>query len=262
MWRPALIDTDAAAIAYLRNDAGFEGVIVAPIGALADERGEDEEHLAIACVVAGCDLLLGAEDTADVVRALRHAQEGGAFDAEMVRAACHRIDARAEWASVARAGREATLEDAMWARRMADAAVHVQRGRIHALVSPVDVIVVDDDPHRVERAGTALREILARLDVEVREVSEPSGDSRGSVVIALVGDRRIALGFETFSDGALTRVRNACARAQQSARDVIAVHFTPPDFGQALDDVPTVVCGWSGTRAMEEAVARRLARGG
>jgi beta-glucosidase-like glycosyl hydrolase len=253
--------TDAEAISYLRNDAGFDGVIVAPIGALADERGEDEEHLAIACLVAGCDLLLGADDTTDVVRALRHAQERGVFDAETVRASCHRIDARAEWASVTHAGREATLDDAMWARRMADAAVHVQRGRLHTLVQPVDVIIVDDDPPRVERAGTEFCEVLARLDVEVREVREPSGDSRGSVVIALIGDRRIALGFDTFSDGALARVRETCERAQRSARDAIAVHFTPPDFGSALRDAPTVVCGWSGTRAMEAAAARRLARG-
>ncbi len=253
--------TDADAIAYLRNDAGFGGVIVAPIGALADERGEDEEQLAIACLVAGCDLLLGAEDTTDVVRALRHAQERGAFDAATVHASCHRIDARAEWAAVAHGGREATLDDAMWARRMADSAVLLQRGCIHALVPPVDVIVVDDDPPRVERAGMAFCEMLVKLDVEVREVCEPSADSRGSVVIALAGDRRIALGFDTFSDGALVRVRDVCDRAKRSARDVIAVHFTPPDFGGALCDAPAVVCAWSGTRAMEEAAARRLVRG-
>jgi len=253
--------TDAATIAYLRDDAGFEGVIVAPLGAIADERGEDEEPIAVACIAAGCDLLLGADDTAAVVRALRIAQQDGAFDAEAVRASCARVEQRAAWADVSRPGRDATLDDVLWARRLADASVHAQAGRAYALTSPVDVIVVDDDPQRIEPAGGALRETLTKLNVDVRAVDAPSADSRGAVVVALFGDLRIALGFDTFSDGALARVADVCERARRAARDVIVVHFTPPDFGRALAFAPNVACAWSGTRAMEEGAARWLARG-
>lgn len=253
--------TDATIVSYLREDAGFDGVIVAPLGAIADERGEDEEPLAVACLAAGCDLLLGADDTPAVVRALRLAQNDRAFDAETVRASCARVEQRAAWADVSRPGREATLDDALWARRLADASVHAQQGRTYALSSPVDVIVVDDDPRRIEPAGAALRETLAKLDLDVRAVDAPGGDARGAIVVALFGDLRIALGFDTFSDGALARVLDVCERAKRSARDVIVLHFTPPAFVRSLSAASTVVCAWSGTRAMEEAAARWLARG-
>jgi hypothetical protein len=126
----------------------------------------------------------------------------------------------------------------------------------------VDLIVVDDDPPRTEPVGTALQATLAKLDLDAVLVHEPSPGSRGPVVVVLAGDRRISLGFDTFSDAAIERIAEICARAERSARDAVVVHFTPPDFATALSCAPSVVCAWSGTRAMEEAAARWLARGG
>ena len=251
---------DREVITYLRDDAGFDGVICAALGAVADQRGVDEEPLAVSALAAGCDLLLGADDIESVVRVLRLAQERGALDAEAIRESCMRVDRRAAWADARQAARAATLDDALWARRLADASVHLQAGRAHALVAPVDLIVVDDDPPRVEPAGSALRDTLEKLDLDVRCVTAPSPDVRGPVVVALFGDLRIALGFDTFSDGAIARVREACERARLASRDAIVVHFTPPDFARSLSGAPAVVCAWSGTRAMEEAAARWLAR--
>lgn len=252
--------TDAEVIGYLRNETGYDGVIVALLESVATLRSQDEEHLAIACISAGCDLLLGCEDVTAVVRELRRAQDRGAFDASRVGESCLRVERCAMWADVSQAGRDPTLDDALWARRAADAAVHIQRGRAHALQSPVDVIVVDDDPMRIEPAGTALRETLVKLHLDVREANEPSPDARGPVVVALVGDQRIALGFERYSDGAIARVREACARTHRASRDSIVVHFAPPEYGAGLEFAPALVCAWSGTRAMEEAAARWLAR--
>lgn len=255
--------TDRATIAYLRNSARFDGVIAARLDIVSELRDEDEDATAIACVAAGCDLLLGADDIRAVVQALRQAQTRNALHTEEVRASVARVDRRARWADIGDGTmREATLDDALWARRVADDAVHVQRGHPHALVNPVDVIIVDDDPPRIEPAGTALVETLQRLDVDVRRAGTPAPDSRGSVVIALIGDRRLSLGFDTFSDGALARVRDAFTRAERAARDVIVVHFTPPELASAFDGIGCVACAWSGTRAMEEAAARWLARGG
>ena len=250
--------TDAALIGYLRDDAAFDGVIVARLEAMATQRNEDEETLAMSCVAAGCDLLLGVEDAPSVVHALRLAQERGAFGAERVRESCARIERRALWADVGTPGREPTLDDALWARRAADAAVHAQRGRAAALTAPVDLIVVDDDPPRFEPVGTALRETLVKLGVDVRAVDAPSPTARGPVVIALFGDRRLALGFESYSDGALSRVRQLCEHAARAARDAIVVHFTPPEFERSIAGAPVVMCAWLGTRAMEEAAARRI----
>jgi beta-glucosidase-like glycosyl hydrolase len=252
---------DSALIGYLRNDAAFDGIIAAPICEAAELLDVDEHDLAVECLSAGCDLLLGSDEPLDVIRALRSAMTTGVLDAERVRASYGRIEARANWSAGA-GGLAVTLDDALWARRVADTAVHAQRGRAHALVSPIDVIVIDDDPRRAEPFGTALRAILAKLDRDTRDVHEPSPDSRGPIVVLLAGDRRISLGFDTFSGGALSRIADICGRAERSARDVTVVHFTPPDFSSALDCAPTVVCAWSGTRAMEEAAARWLARGG
>jgi hypothetical protein len=202
---------------------------------------------------------LGSEEPVDVIRALRSAATRGLLNGEGTYASYARIDARARWAAGG-GGPGMTLDDALWARRVADAAVHAQRGRTHALTSPVDVIVIDDDPRRDEPVGVAVRAMLEKLGIDVRDVREPSTDSRGSIVVLLSGDRRIALGFDTFSDGALARVAEMCTRAERSARDVTVVHFTPPDFVAALGFAPNVVCAWSGTRAMEEAAARWLAR--
>jgi hypothetical protein len=257
--------TDRATIAYLRNSTRFGGVIAAPLDETAESRGQDEDALAVACVAAGCDLLLGVDDVRAVVQSLRQALSRGALHGEEVRASIARVEGRASWAGVGDGGapgREATLDDALWARRVADAAVHVQRGRAHALAVPVDLIVVDDDPPRPEPAGTALFHTLRSLGVDVRNVPSPSPGSRGTVIVALVGDRRIALGFSSFSDGALARVRDICTQAERSARDAIVVHFTPPDFVSALEGMARVVCAWSSARAMEEAAARWLARGG
>jgi hypothetical protein len=252
---------DSVLIEYLRNEARFDGIIAVPISAAAELLNADEHELAVECVGAGCDLLLGSEEPLDVIRALRAAASRGLLNAEDIRASYGRIEARANWSDGA-GGRGTTLDDALWARRVADAAVHAQSGRAHALVSPVDVIVIDDDPPRTEPFGRAVRAILAKLDLEVRDVEQPSADGRGPVVVLLAGERRISLGFETFSDGARARIAEICSRAERSARDVTVVHFTPPEFSAALYCAPTVVCAWSGTRAMEEAAARWLARGG
>jgi hypothetical protein len=37
------------------------------------------------------------------------------------------------------------------------------------------------------------------------------------------------------------------------------IHFAPPDYARAIEFAPVLACGWSGTRAMEEAAARWLA---
>jgi beta-glucosidase len=251
---------DPEVVRYLREDAGFEGVIVAPVGAMADERGEDEAPIAVAALLAGCDLLLGVEEFAEVELALQHAVRAGQLDPEAIHQSQVRLATWTGWSDPRTPGREATLDDALWARRAADASVHAQRGRVYALNNPVDVVVIDDDPPRREPAGTALVSTLQRLGYDAHAVALPTGTARGPVVVALVGDRRIALGFEQYSDGALAQVDTVITRAAQMARDVIVVHFTPPAITGGMEHWPIVVCGWSGTRAMEEAVARWLSR--
>jgi beta-glucosidase-like glycosyl hydrolase len=252
---------DEGTIRYLRKDAGYDGIIAAPIAEAAERFDADEAELAVRCVAAGCDLLLGSDEPQAVIRALRTAVSHGVVSAELVRVSSSRIESAAAWAAAEPGGREPTLDDTLWARRVADAAIHVQRGGIAPLRGVADVIVVDDDPPRPEPVGSAVAGTLAQLGVDVRQVAAPTTDARFPVVILLVGDRRLSLGFDTFSEGSLRRVRELCVQAERNARDVVVVHFTPPEFMRALDGCPHVVCAWSGTRAMEEAAARWLVRG-
>jgi beta-glucosidase len=249
--------TDAECIDYLRNDAAYGGVIAVPLSVVAAERGEDEETLAVQCINAGCDLLMGAEEPREVMRALELAVHAGIIDRERVLESVARVDARAEWCAVTGDPRQVTLDDALWARRLADASVHAQKGRAPALRGPVELIVIDDDPPRLEPAGKYLAETLTKIGHDVRRTDTMS-DGRGTLLIAVVGDRRIGLGFDDYSDGAIARAHALCDQGARAARDVIVVHFTPPDFGGAFSEAPVVVCAWSGTRAMEEAAARWL----
>jgi beta-glucosidase-like glycosyl hydrolase len=251
---------DASVIRYLREEAGFTGVIIAPVGMVADQRHEDEEPLAVSALAAGADLVLGIEECAAVERALSEAVRAHVLDPDALHQSAARVATWTSWSDPRVAGRAVMLDDALWARRAADQAVQVQRGRLFALMDPVDVIVVDDDPPRRTPAGAALVETLTRLGHDAQRVTVPTPNARGPVVLALFGDRRLALGFERHSDGALSRVAALVADCAARGRDAVVVHFTPPELAQGLEACPTLVCGWSGTRAMEEAVARRFAR--
>src|SRR6185436_12342747 len=71
---------DAELIDYLRNEATFDGIIAAPLSAVAELLDADEDELALECLAAGCDLLLGCEEPVDVIRALRSAASRGVLD--------------------------------------------------------------------------------------------------------------------------------------------------------------------------------------
>jgi hypothetical protein len=256
--------TNADTVRYLRHDVGFDGVICAAIGACADALGVDEDALSVDAMAAGCDLLLGVDDVDAVVRALDRASASGRVSRAHVDDALLRVAGRAQWSASGGQARTIILDDLLWARRIADAAVEIQRGVVPALRQPLELVVVDDDPPRYTAAGASLQDALTALGADVeRDTSLSTGASRGTMVVALFGDLRIGLGFETFSDGAMVRVHDVVARATAAARDTIVVHFTPPVFGTAFADLPAtaVLSAWSGTRAMEEAAARRLVNG-
>lgn len=250
--------TDPQVVGYLRDRVGFNGVIAVELAALAAACNRDEEEVALAAVAAGCDLLLGAEDTPAVVRALRLAVTRGQLSAEQVRASSVRVESWAAWSSGG-ATVDPTLDDVLWARRAADSAVHLQRGTLPVLRQPIEVVVLDDDPPRIEPAGTGLLETFDRLSLSAARADAPVAGGRGTIVAAVFGDRRIALGFDAYSDVLVQRLHELERRAHAASRDLIVAHFTPPEYGAALHGASPLLCAWSGTRAMEEATARCIA---
>lgn len=241
----------------MRGELQFEGLLV------SDARpGGAEGDAAVAAIAAGCDLLLAPRDVGSVVEALDTALSRGALHPDRVDAALER---RAFWAAwgLGDTGREATLDEVLGARKVADTVVHAVRG-VFANVGPVvDVLLVDDDAERAwagsgDRLGPFLATLRA-MGLDPRRVEGPTEDGRGAVLIALRGEPAPGRGRAGYSDTTRQRVASAVADARTARRSVVAVLFGPPALAAEIPDVPNVICAWGGDRAMQEAAARRLA---
>jgi hypothetical protein len=80
----------------------------------------------------------------------------------------------------------------------------------------------------------------------------------GLLLIAVMGAPAAGRGRAGYTEATRRQVAEAVAVARQARRPVAAVIFGPPALAAELPEVPQVVCAWSGDRAMQEAVARRL----
>ncbi|HRN54437.1 MAG TPA: hypothetical protein PK788_13155, partial [Gemmatimonadaceae bacterium] len=154
-----------------------------------------------------------------------------------------------------------TLDDVLWARQVADTVVHAVRG-VFANIGPVvDVILVDDDAAAGDVDPARFVPFLATLKAVgllPRVVDGPSDDGRGAVCIAVRGAPASGRGRAGYEASTRQRVAAACAEAKAARRPVLAVLFGPPPLAEQLPDVPNVICAWSGSRAMQEAAARRI----
>lgn len=246
----------------MRDELQFEGLLVGPPPLTASlRRHGDEGATAVAMLAAGCDLVLAPHDLVGVHEAIGRALDSGALRWEALEASVQR---RAFWAGWGRgdAAREPTLDDVLWARQVSDTVVHAVRG-VFANVGPVvDVILVDDDAAAGDADAARFVPFLATLKAVgllPRVVDGPSEDGRGAVCIAVRGAPASGRGRAGYDAGTRQRIAAVCAEAKAARRPVMAVLFGPPALAEQLPDVPNVVCAWSGTRAMQEAAARRIA---
>lgn len=247
----------------MRGELQYEGLLVSDASRL--QVASDEAELsagALAALAAGCDLLLAPNDPHALLEAAHRALADGTLDPDAVDASLARRAFWADWGS-ANAGREATLEDVLWARQVADTVVHAARG-VFANIGPVvDVILVDDDADRAWRGEGArfgpFLSTLAAVGLQAREVTGPTEDGRGAVVIAVRGEPTTGRGRAGYSLATRRRVAEVVAQARAARRSVMAVLFGPPVLADELPEVPNVIVAWGGDRAMQEAAARRLA---
>lgn len=247
----------------MRGELQYEGLLVADLPAQAAARvSGDEAQVSVASVAAGCDLVLAAQDVGGVADALDAAQAQELLEPDRVESALRR---RAFWADWGRAGpgREATLEDVLWTRKVADTVVHALRG-VFANIGPVvDVLLVDDDADGARPGGEQrLAPFLATLramGLGPRMVDGPTEEGRGAMVIAVLGEPATGRGRWGYTEATRQRIARAVADARAARRSVVAVLFGPPMLAEEVPEVPNVVCAWAGDRAMQEAAARRLA---
>ena len=246
----------------LRGSMEFDGLIVSDA---LDMRGilmaGTETEVALRAIEAGCDVLLMPSDATGLGRALDRAVERGELDPRRAQDALER---RARWAAWARpaAGREPSLDDEIWSRHVADAAVRIVRGAIPRVGHAVELVQVDDDasgPWPVpSRAHFA--EALGALEVEVNVMEPRPGGTRVPVLIAAFADTVAGKAEPGFSRASRNRIERAAAIALEQKRDVLLVLFSHPRHAAQLPGVANVLCAWGGEKPMQAAAARVIAR--
>lgn len=244
----------------LRGELGYEGLIVSDqLGAPGLRRGDDEGIAAIEAVAAGCDLLLAPSDMHGVLEMLERAADAGMLSTESIAESRARRGFWAQW-GLPGPTREPTLDDVLWARKLADTLVYPIRG-VAANIGPVvDVIQVDDE------AGTGwpvpsrapLIDALRAMGLAPRFVQGPTPDGEGAVLLALYGGPGPGKGRAGYSPDTRRRVAQVVADARQARRTVVVALFGPPRLAAEIPEASNVVCGWNAERAMQEAMARRL----
>lgn len=247
----------------MRAELQYEGLLVsdAPSQPAARASGT-EPDAAVAAIAAGCDLILAPHDMTGVHDALDGALSRGVLDPDAVDASLARRTFWADWGRPG-AGRDATLEDVLWARQVADTVVHAARGVFTNIGPVVDVILVDDDADRAQRGeGDRFGPFLATLravGLAPHAVEAPTSEGRGAVVIAVRGEPANARGRAGYTEATRRRIAQVVAQARTARRSVVAVLFGPPVLAEEIPEVPNVICAWGGDRAMQEAAARRMA---
>lgn len=246
----------------LRQTMEFDGLIVSDAlemrGILA--AGPDPQ-VAVRAVAAGCDVLLAPRDMAGTARALELGVRGEIVSGARVQDALDRRDRWALWARPA-AGREPSLDDEIWSRHIADAAVHVLRGAIPRAGSAVEVVHVDEDAGGAWPAPSRryFSEALDALEIEANVVDLQSVATRVPVIIAAFAD---VVGGKTapgFSRANCERIERAAATAREQRRESLVVLFSHPRHAAQVPGVPNVLCAWGGEKPMQAAAARVIAR--
>ena len=247
----------------MRAELQYEGLLVSESPSQGAARASGTEaDAAVAAVAAGCDLILAPHDVSAVHDALNVALSTGVLDPDAIDASLARRTFWADWGR-AGSGRDATLEDVLWARQVADTVVHATRGVFTNIGPVVDVILVDDDADRAQRGdGERFEPFLATLravGLAPRAVDAPTEEGRGAVVIAVRGEPASGRGRAGYVDATRRRIAQVVAQARAARRSVVAVLFGPPSLAEEIPEVPNVICAWGGDRAMQEAAARRMA---
>ncbi len=248
--------------ALLRDRMEFDGLIVSDAlemrGVLAVGT---ESEVAVRAIAAGCDVLLAPSDAPGLARALDRAMQRGELYQERARDALERRDRWASWAQPG-AGREPSLDDEMWSRQVADAAVQVVRGAIPRIGDAVEIVQVDDDaagPWPVPVRAHFI-EALAALEIEANVIDTQSTGTRVPVLIAAFADSVAGKAEPGFSRASRDRIERAAVTAHEQKRESLVVLFSHPRHAAQFAQAPNVLCAWGGEKPMQAPAARVIAR--
>ncbi|HUQ45481.1 MAG TPA: glycoside hydrolase family 3 N-terminal domain-containing protein [Gemmatimonadaceae bacterium] len=246
----------------LRDELGFDGLVVTDAMIMEGVLGEGEARAAVRALGAGCDLLLYPTNLAAVGDAVQAALDSGALDAKRIDASLQRRAAHARDAWQRKPDLSALGEDRAWAEELAQRVIHEVRGKAPAALTCVELTVVDDDvggPYPPPSRAPFADELKGWGAAVCEEGNERA--AQATAVIALFGDIRSWKGRPGYSAASLQAVRDAVARTRERKQEAVIVQFSHPRLAASIEaDVP-IVCAWGGEAAMQQAAARWLTRG-
>ena len=219
--------------------------------ALVGRLGAGEVH-------AARDLQLAVALVIDARRIVEEAIVAGTLDGELLVRSQRRRLKWAQWAAPPSDWRKASTFDVATGHELSEKVIAAARGNVAPLAGSVELVVVDDDaafasaPQR-DTFGTALR-------AAGFVVSAPGSAAGGSTrIVAVFGDVLGGKGRAGYAPCTVASANSAVEEATAEGRRAVLVQFGHPRLaGELRGD--TLVTAWSGERAMQEAVARWLAR--
>lgn len=244
----------------LRNELGFEGLIVTDALIMEGVLGGGESEAVVRAVHAGCDCLLYPSNVVESERAVRRAIDEKRIDGDAIQHSLERRKRWARWAALSKEMNRPTRDESGWASQLAERVVHMLSGRIPNLPQPWHLTIVDDDiggPYPAP-SRDPLVSALRNGGIDVVVDSQGVADRSGSTVVALFGDIRAWKGRPGYSADAKAAVRSAMGDGSASNR--LIVQFSHPRLADELHASAPILCAWGGEAVMQRAAARVLLR--
>jgi beta-glucosidase-like glycosyl hydrolase len=244
----------------LRNELGFEGLIVTDALIMEGVLGGGESEAVVRAVHAGCDCLLYPSNVIDSERAVRKAIDEKRIDGEAIQHSLERRRRWARWAALSKEMNRPSHDESGWSSQIAERVVHMLNGRIPSLPQPWHLTIVDDDIGGPYPAPSRDPLVSALRNGGIDIVLDSTGDGAraGSAVVALFGDIRAWKGRPGYSADAKAAVRSAIGADSPSNR--LIVQFSHPRLADELDVSAPILCAWGGEAVMQRAAARVLLR--
>jgi beta-glucosidase-like glycosyl hydrolase len=244
----------------LRNELGFEGLIVTDALIMEGVLGGGESEAVVRAVHAGCDCLLYPSNVVESERALQKAIDEKRIDGDSIQHSLERRRRWARWAALSKEMNRPSRDESGWSSQLAERVVHMLSGRIPNLPQPWHLTIVDDDIGGPYPAPSRDPLVSALRNGGIDVVLDSKGDSErsGSSVVALFGDIRAWKGRPGYSADAKAAVRSAVVDGSASNR--LIVQFSHPRLADELDVSAPILCAWGGEAVMQRAAARVLLR--
>jgi beta-glucosidase-like glycosyl hydrolase len=244
----------------LRNELGFEGLIVTDALIMEGVLGGGESEAVVRAVHAGCDCLLYPSNVVESERAVRKAIDEKRIDSDSVQHSLERRRRWARWAALSKEMHRPARDESGWSSQLAERVVHMLSGQIPNLPQPWHLTIVDDDiggPYPAP-SRDPLVSALRNGGIDVVLDSKGDGANAGSAVVALFGDIRAWKGRPGYSADAKAAVRGAIG--EESASNRLIVQFSHPRLADELEVSAPILCAWGGEAVMQRAAARVLLR--